>query len=272
MGDNEIAFLTLKQIVTLLISGLFTAFIIPLLKEGYRKIRYGKNSDILGDAITIFASPFIIYLLLAMINLLLLSLIAEHNKNQFLELLIVICLISISLFTIFIPLSYARNYTLIKNKFYLFRRELRKFELLKKGVDLNSENRFKIERNIPRLEEIIASFSGKYKVEYQTYYDNKEDIHFTEAIYLNTIPVKRFLIVVPKKLMFQCIMFLLIYSLQIILMFFTGPSSIQIWIFIIWILITYWGNFIISVRITGIIEKDNEKEKYISFYKENNLL
>lgn len=93
-----------------------------------------KNSDILGDAITIFASPFIIYLLLAMINLLLLNLINEHNKNQFLELLSMINLISIILLTIFIPLSYARNYTLIKNKFYLFRRGNRKFELLEKGL------------------------------------------------------------------------------------------------------------------------------------------
>lgn len=207
-----------------------------------------------------------------MINLLLLTLINEHNKNQFLELLSMINLISIILFTIFIPLSYARNYTLIKNKFYLFRRGIRKFELLKKGVDLNSVNRFEIEKNIPRIEEVISSFSGKYKVEYQTYYDNKKDIYFTEAIYLNTIPVKRFLVVVPKKLMFQCIMLFFIYSLQIILMFFTGPSSIQIWIFVIWILLTYWGNFIISIRITGIIERDNEKEKYISYYRENNLL
>lgn len=31
-------------------------------------------------------------------------------------------------------------------------------------------------------------------------------------------------------------------------------------------------NFIISIRITGIIEKDNEKEKYISYYRENYLI
>ncbi len=65
--------------------------------------------------------------------------------------------------------------------------------------------------------------------------------------------------------MFQCIMLFFIYSLQIILMFFTGPSSIQIWR--TWILLTYWGNLIISIRITWIIERDNEKEKYISYYR-----
>lgn len=32
MVDNEITYLTVKQIITLVLSGLFTAFIIPLLK------------------------------------------------------------------------------------------------------------------------------------------------------------------------------------------------------------------------------------------------
>lgn len=47
MVDNEITYLTVKQIITLVLSGLFTAFIIPLLKEVYQKLRNGKNSDVL---------------------------------------------------------------------------------------------------------------------------------------------------------------------------------------------------------------------------------
>lgn len=272
MIDNEITYLTVKQIITLVLSGLFTAFIIPTLKEVYQKLRNGKNSDVLGDAITIFASPFIIYMILAMINIGILFSIDKYNNSWILDILILIGFISTGLFTIFIPLSYARNYILIKNKFYLFRRGLKIFELLKKGVDLTSESRFKIESNIPSIQEINTSTSGEYKVEYQKYYDNKEDIYFTEAIYINEKSFKRFRSIVPKKLIILCILSFLIYILQIILLFCFGPSVLQTWILVIWIILKYWGNFMISIRITGIIEKDNEKEKYVGFYRENNLV
>lgn len=272
MIDNEITYLTVKQIITLVLSGLFTAFIIPTLKEVYQKLRNGKNSDVLGDAITIFASPFIIYVTLAMINVWILFSIDKDNNNWVLDILILIGFISIGLFTIFMPFSYARNYILIKNKFYLFRRNFKIFELLKKGVDLTSESRFKIESNIPSIQEINTSTSGEYKVEYQKYYDNKEDIYFTEAIYINEKSFKRFRSIVPKKLIMLCILSFLIYILQIILLFCFGPSILQTWILVIWIILKYWVNFMISIRITGIIEKDNEKEKYIGFYRENNLV
>ncbi|MGW7858614.1 hypothetical protein [Staphylococcus xylosus] len=268
MVDNEITYLTVKLIITLVLS----AIIIPTLKEVYQKLRNGKNSDVLGDAIAIFASPFIIYVVLAMINIGILFSIDEDNNNWVLDILILIGLISIVLFTIFMPFSYARNYILIKNKFYLFRRDFRIFELLKKGVDLTSEHRFKIERNVANIEEINTSTSGEYKVEYQKYYDNKEDIYFTEAIYINEKSFKRFRILVPKKLIILCILSFLIYILQIILLFCFGSSVLQTWILVIWIILIYWVNFMISIRITGIIEKDNEKEKYVQYYRENNLI
>lgn len=272
MVDNEITYLTVKQIITLVLSGLFTAFIIPLLKEVYQKLRNGKNSDVLGDAITIFLSPFVIYGVLVAINIELLLLIDKHNDNSIMDVLIFVAIIISAILTLCIPAFYARSYILIKNKFYLFRKNKQKFELLTDGVDLTSEKNLKIERSIPDLEKLDHSISGEYKVQYQSYYNNEIGSYFTEAIYTNIRPVKRFFNIIPKKFLIICFISYLVYFLQLLVMNFIGSSSLQLWILVIWIIIMYLVNFAVPIRIMGIIEKDNEKEKYIGFYKENNLL
>ncbi|MDW8544538.1 MULTISPECIES: hypothetical protein [Staphylococcus] len=272
MVDNEITYLTVKQIITLVLSGLFTAFIIPLLKEVYQKLRNGKNSDVLGDAITIFLSPFVIYVVLAAINIELLLLIDKHNENSIMDVLIFISIIISAILTLCIPAFYARNYILIKNKFYLFRKNKQKFELLTDGVDLISEKNLKIERNIPDLEKLNRSTSGEYKIRHQSYYNTEVGSYFTEAIYTNVRPVKRFFNIIPKRFLIICFTSYLVYILQLLVMNFIGVSNSQLWILVIWITIMYLVNFAIPIRIMGIIEKDNEKERYIGFYKENNLL
>ncbi|OEK69655.1 hypothetical protein ACP272_13370 (plasmid) [Staphylococcus xylosus] len=258
-----------KGILTTIVAGVILKFI----QRVYDKLKKDRNSDVFEEATTLFISSLMIYLIIGLMNSGLLYLIYEYYKtNEGVVNITAITLILINTITICIPFLYFENLTLLRNKFYLIKREKEpRYELLIKGYDIVNSQGFEINNKIPLLSKINIENWGDYRKDCKRYYDKQIRGYLYEIIYIHNHPIKRFVKIVPKLWTISVLSVPIIYILAIILLVIFGNSLILVWIIMITLMILYIANFIILVHVSTYISKQNKIDQYIGYYKANNL-
>lgn len=259
----------MKSILATIVAGVMLRFI----QRIYDKLKNDRNSDVFEEATTLFISSFMIYLIISLMNSGLLYLIYDYYKsNTGIVNVTAIALILVNTITICIPFLYFENLILLRNKFYLIKREKEnRYELLAKGYDIVNSQGFEINNKIPLLSTITNENWVDYRKDYKTYYDKQIKGYFYEVIYIHKHPIKRFIKIVPKLWTISVLSVPILYILAIILLVIFGNSLMLVWVIIIALMILYMANFIILAHVSTYISKQNKIDQYIGYYKANNL-
>lgn len=259
----------IKGILATILAGV----LLNVILKGYDKLKNDRDSDVFEEATTLFINSLLIYSLIATINSGLLYLIYEHYKtNKGIVNVTAVALIVVNTMTLFIPIVYFKTLTLLKNKFYLVKREgQNQYELLAKGYDIVNSLGFEVNNEIPFLSELNIKKWSNYRKFSKKYYDKQIKGCFYEIIYIHKHPIKRFVKVVPKLWVVSVFTIPVMYIILIILLGVLGNGLLLIWIIMIGLILLYVTNFLIFVRLSAYISKQNKTDQYIGYYKTNNL-
>lgn len=269
MNFEYIVDIGLKSILATIIAGVMLNIIL----RGYDRLKHDRDSDVFEEGITLFISTLMIYLVIAFLNISLLCLIYDYYKNnKGIVNVTAITMIIITIMTLCIPITYFKTLTLLKNKFYLMKRENEKqYELLIKGYDIINSSGYEVNNEVPFLSKINIKELNGYNKASKKYYDKQMRSYFYEIIYVHRDPIKRFIKVIPKSWFISILTIPITYILLMILLIVFGNVLILIWTLIISLMLLYIANFLIFVRISSYIIKQNKIDQYIGYYKSNNL-
>lgn len=269
MNVDYIVDIGVKSVLATIIAGVMLNIIL----RGYDKLKYDRDSDVFEDGITLFISSLLVYLVIAFINLVLLYLIYDYYKtDKGIVNVTAIAIIIVPIMTFLIPITYFKTLTLLKNKFYLIKRESgTRYELLVKGYDIINSSGYEVNNEIPFLSEINIRKLNDYRDSAKKYYDKQVKGYFYETIYVHRDPIKRFVRVIPNLWIAPILSIPIIYILLMTALILFGNELILIWIFTISLILLYIINFLIFVRISGYITEQNKIDQYSGYYKSNNL-
>ena len=269
MSWGYISDIGVKGILVTIVAGIM----LNSIQRGYDKLKTDRDSDVFEEATTLFISSLMFYVIIGLINSTLLYFIYEYYKtNEGIVNITAIALIVVNTMTVFIPIVYFKNLTLLRNKFYLIKRdEGNRYELLAKGYDIVNTADFEINNKIPVLSEINIEKWNDYRKDSKKYYNKQIMGYFFEVIYIHNHPIKRFLKIIPNLWTILVLTIPVMYFLAMILLGVFGNSLILVWILMVVLILLYITNFLVFVRVSAYISKQNKIDQYIGYYKANNL-
>lgn len=143
------------------------------------------------------------------------------------------------------------------------------------NVILKGYDKLKNDRDSDVFEEATTLFINSLLIYYRKfskkYYDKQIKGCFYEIIYIHKHPIKRFVKAVPKLWVVSVFTIPVMYIILIILLGVLGNGLLLIWIIMIGLILLYVTNFLIFVRLSAYISKQNKTDQYIGYYKTNNL-
>ncbi|RIO42041.1 hypothetical protein [Staphylococcus saprophyticus] len=258
-----------KGVLSTIIAGVMLNVIL----RGYDKLKHDRDSDVFEDSITLFITTLLIYSVIAFINIPLLYLIYDYYKddNGIMNITAIAILIVV-IMTIAIPITYFRTLTLLKNKYYLVKRENENlYELLVKGFDIINSPGYEVNNEIPLLSKINIRELNDYRDLFKKYYDKEIKGYFHEIVYVHRAPIKRFIKIIPNLWIVLILSIPVVYALIMTALILFGNELILIWIYIIGLILLYIFNFLVFVRISDYITRQNKMDQYSGYYKTNNL-